>query len=208
MNLPQFGRLEAKDIHKLKEQSEELEPEDNTVLQEKGDEIKGLYFIVEGAILEEYPDKHTEFHDTGELLNLGSLLLKKPALTKLTAKHKAILRVFKKDAMLEELEYKNEPGREDNIKFKHDLIKSSVSNLRIIYENKCEGLRGKTKNEITEFMLTTSVHKFKKGEHSMQKEDKCSHDKTEHEGEDTHTLLGNLDNGGFLFEGSLKITDA
>ena len=71
----------------------------------KKDEIKGLYFIVEGAVIEEYPDGHTEYHDTGELLNVAAHLLhKKIALTTLTTKNDALLTMFPYADMLSEMD--------------------------------------------------------------------------------------------------------
>ncbi len=40
----------------IRKQSKLLEFVKGKLIQEKGVEIKGLYFIIEGAILEEYPN--------------------------------------------------------------------------------------------------------------------------------------------------------
>jgi CRP-like cAMP-binding protein len=52
MNLPQLGCLEDHDVEALLKGAEDLEPENGTVIQSRGDPIKGLYFIVEGGITE------------------------------------------------------------------------------------------------------------------------------------------------------------
>jgi hypothetical protein len=89
--------------------------------------------IIEGAVIEEYPNGSTEYHDTGELLNIASLLLKKKALTKLTTSSDVELRLFQKECLEQELEVQSKC----NIQFKKDLFKSSVANLRKIYEDTC-----------------------------------------------------------------------
>jgi hypothetical protein len=98
---------------------------------------------------------------------------------------------------------------DDNELFKNDMIKSSISELRIIYAKNFTGLKTTTKLELTDFMMTTWVETFKKGEHSYKDEKACDDEAIlSHGKDDTHSFLVNLENGGFLFEGSLKITQA
>ena len=142
MNLPQFGSLDDAQIKHIRKNCIDRIFDKDKIIQNIGDEIAGLYFIVEGAIIEEYPNGETEYHDIGALLNIAALLQKKTALTKLKAYTYVDIRVFRKDALNEELEKLDTKNKN----FKGDLYKSAVVSLIKIYN--CKHLKAYSPNVI------------------------------------------------------------